>query len=65
MDVDLLLVVVGVVASLVVVPAGLGALFLGPGAPAPDSTAFLVVGVIAMAPGFLMGGAALWVAARG
>lgn len=55
----------GVVVSLVVVPAGLGSLFLGPGAPAQGTTAFLAVGVTAMAPGFLMGGAALWVAARG
>ncbi len=55
-------VVAGVVLSLVVVPASLGAALPTLGG---TSDATLAFGVVAMAPGFLMGGIGLWLCARG
>lgn len=50
--------------SLLLIPAGLTVYLTGSGAPPGDGLETTVFGFLALLPGFLMGGAALWVAAH-
>lgn len=54
----------GLLVSLLVVPSGLTYYFTHYSAPG-DSLTMTIVGLVALLPGFLMGGTALWVAAQG
>lgn len=54
----------GVFISLLVIPSGLTYFFTQYGAPG-DSQMMAIVGLVALLPGFVMGGTALWVAAQG
>lgn len=53
-----------VLVSFLVVPWGLTYYFVVHGPSAGDGPEMLVVGLVALLPGFLMGGTALWVAAH-
>jgi hypothetical protein len=51
--------------SLLVVPRGLTYYFATVGPPASDGALAMLIGLVALVPGFLMGAAGLWVCARG
>jgi hypothetical protein len=54
-----------VLCSLLVVPVGIVSMYVTTGPPDPESQGMLLFGLVAMAPGVLMGGAALLVTAQG
>lgn len=58
-------IIVGLVLSLVIVPTAVYYLLVVRAAATTGASTVLVVGTLAMVPGFLMGGLGLWTAARG
>lgn len=50
--------------SLVAIPLLVGYAFVGGPVPSPGSIAFCALGAVVMAPGLVMGTAALWLCAR-
>lgn len=62
--IDLVAVYWAIGLSFVVIPLVVGYAFVGGTVPSPGSAAFHALGATVMAPGLLMGAAALWLCAR-